>query len=340
MAKLTKNAPLKAYNTFGIDATAAYLFEYTKPDDIKWLITEGPLTRDTQMIILGGGSNQLFTGNFNGVVIHPVNSFIEVIDHTNEHVFVKAGAGTNWDKLVEFAVENNWGGIENLSDIPGNVGAAPVQNIGAYGMEAKDTIYQVNAISFTDGSERAFTNNECNFGYRTSAFKNRYKNRYIIDNVIFKLTKNPKFITHYGSLENELSKLGQINLTNIRKAVISTRDGKLPKPEIIGNAGSFFKNPVVPIYIANKIKEQYPDIVQYPVDNVTTKIGAGWLIEKSGLKGWKNPENTAGVYNKQALVIVNYGNATGNDIIEVANYVKKIVFQKFDITLEPEVIII
>jgi UDP-N-acetylmuramate dehydrogenase len=340
MPEIIENASLKGYNTFGIDVKARYLCFYQSPDDLKNLIAQGPLHRDEQMIIIGAGSNILFTSDFNGVVIHPVNKYIDIIEETNDYCLVKAGAGTLWDTLVEWAVNKGLGGIENLSDIPGTVGAAPVQNIGAYGMEAKDTIYQVHLVSFEDGSTRTIDGKDCGFGYRTSIFKTKLKNRYLVDAVTFKLTKKPVFVTHYGSLQSDLEQTGAITLKNIRNTVIKIRTEKLPQPKEAGNAGSFFKNPIVDSFKVDKLKQQFPDIVTYPVDDVMIKLSAGWLIEHCGLKGFINQTGNAGVHAKQSLVLVNINNAKGSDILNVAYYVQKKVFEKFDICIEPEVLVL
>jgi len=340
MTKILENISLKPYNTFGIDVTTKYLCLYNQPSDLKYLITEGPLKRDEEMIILGGGSNQLFTGNFDGIIIHPVNENIEIIKETADFVWVKAGAGLEWDKLVAYAVENGFGGVENLSNIPGNVGAAPVQNIGAYGVEAKDTIETVHLVSFTDGSEKNIKNVECEFGYRNSIFKHRFKNRFLVDSVTFKLSKNPAFNINYGSIKDELSNIGEINLKTVRETIIRIRESKLPNPKQIGNGGSFFKNPVIPNIEAALLIEKYPEMPVYDNKDGMKKLAAGWLIEQCGLKGYTNPSKTAGIHDKQALVIVNKGGASGQEIIEVAHLVQNNVFEKFDICLEPEVIII
>ncbi len=340
MVKIEQNISLKTYNTFGIDVKAKYLCFYNCPADLQYLINDGPLRRDEHMIILGGGSNHLFINDFNGVVIHPVNDSIEIVKQSGDFVWVKAGAGLKWDKLVAYAVDNGFGGIENLSDIPGSVGAAPVQNIGAYGVEAKDTIDKVHLVSFDDGCEKTINNAECGFGYRTSIFKTKLKNRYLIDSVTFKLSKKPKYIIHYGSIKDELEKLGGINLKTIREAIINIRSSKLPNPEQIGNGGSFFKNPVVTKHKADKLLKKYTDMPVYDSITGMKKLAAGWLIDKCGLKGYTNQNKTAGIHNKQALVIINNGGATGTDILQIAHMVQNSVFEKFDISLEPEVIIV
>ncbi|MBI9067537.1 MAG: UDP-N-acetylmuramate dehydrogenase [Salinivirgaceae bacterium] len=340
MTKILENTSIKTYNTFGIDVKADFLCFYNSPADIKEIITNGPLHRDTEMIILGGGSNQLFTSDFKGVLVHPVNDFIERVEEDDDHIFLKVGAGCNWDKFVEYAVSHGYGGIENLSDIPGNVGAAPVQNIGAYGVEAKDSIYKVHVVSFHDGSEKTMSNEECKFAYRNSIFKSDYKNKYLVDSVTFKLNKKPEYISHYGTIEEELKKFDEINLTTIRQAIINIRSSKLPKPEEIGSAGSFFKNPVITSIQAEQILKKFPDMPTYPGEKNMTKVAAGWLIEQCGLKGFINKKGTAGIHDKQALVIVNKGEATGADIVEIAQMVQSRIFEKFNICLEPEVIIL
>jgi len=340
MTKVIQNAQLKAYHTFGIDVTTSYLCFYNEPSDLKYLISEGPLQRDEKMMILGGGSNVLFTSNFDGVIIHPVNDFITVEHEDNESVFVKAGAGLEWDILVKWAVEKGYGGIENLSHIPGNVGAAPIQNIGAYGVEVKDSIHQVHLVSFDDASTRTINGSDCEFGYRTSLFKTKLKNRVLVDSVTFKLAKKPKFITHYGSVQPELEKLGEVNLKNIREIIIKIRTEKLPDPKVVGNAGSFFKNPVIPAIEAQRLKEIFPEMVTYQADKEMVKLAAGWLIEQCGLKGYTNNSGNAGIHPKQSLVIINKGQATTDELIEVSKLVQKKVFEKFDICLEPEVNII
>lgn len=337
---IQENISLKNFNSFGIDVKARYFCHYKSPADLNYLISEGPLNRDMEMIILGGGTNQLLTNDFNGVVIHPVNDAIEIVTEDSEFVYIKADAGLEWDKLVTYAVDNGYGGIENLSDIPGNVGAAPVQNIGAYGVEAKDSIHEVHLVSFHDGSTKTLSNSECLFGYRTSIFKNKFKNRYLVDSVTFKLIKNPIFVTHYGNVAAELEKKGTVTLQSIRDVIISIRSSKLPKPSEIGNAGSFFKNPVMPVIEAEALKKKFPEIPIYPAVNDQVKLAAGWLIEQCGLKGYTLPNGKAGIHDKQALVIINKGNATGDDILQVSHLAQMKVFEKFDINLEPEVIIV
>lgn len=340
MIEILENISLKPYNTFGVNVKAKYLCLYRLPSDLEYLINEGPLKRDEQMIVLGGGSNQLFTSDFDGIIIHPVNDTIELVKQNDDFVWLKAGAGLEWDKLVLYAVENGYGGIENLSNIPGNVGATPVQNIGAYGVEAKDTIDEVHLVSFHDGSIKTITNAECEFGYRSSIFKTSHKNRFLVDSVTFKLTKKPKFTIHYGSVKAELDKCNEISLKTIRETIIKIRDSKLPNPKEIGNGGSFFKNPIVPEIIANNLLKNYPEMPLYEAQNGMKKLAAGWLIEQCNLKGYRNQNNSAGIHDKQALVIINKGSASGKELVDIAHLVQNKVFEKFDICLEPEVIII
>ena len=340
MLQITENAQLKEFNSFGVEATARWLCTYNSPDDIRQLIEQRGCLSDKPVLIIGGGCNILFINNFNGLVIHPANAYISIVGETDDYCLVKAGAGTEWDSLVSWAVERNLGGLENLSLIPGTVGASPVQNIGAYGCEAKDAIGSVNVVSLADGSTATLSNAECRFGYRDSVFKHELKDKYLVDSVVYRLTKNPQFVTHYGSLSGEIEKLGGASLRTIRQAVINIRNSKLPDPKVMGNAGSFFKNPVVEQTVAEQLKALHPDIVTYPASHGLVKIAAGWMIDRCGLKGYTNAAKTAGVHTQQALVLVNLGGATGSEIIAVAKHVQNAVYEKFGIQIEPEAIII
>lgn len=286
------------------------------------------------LLMIGGGSNLLFMGDFNGTVIHSTISTIEVLDSTGDNVHVKVGAGVVWDDFVAWCTVNGLWGVENLSAIPGEVGAAAVQNIGAYGVEAKDVIDTVQTICLEDGSERDFSNSECRYGYRQSIFKNELKGQYAVAYVIYALSKMPQPKLGYGALEQEVERLGGPTLTNIRQAVISIRNSKLPDPKVLGNAGSFFMNPVVTEQEFNKIRNNYPDVPSYPAPG-GIKVPAGWLIEKSGWKG--RSLGPAAVYDKQALVLVNKGGATGADIKKLADTIIEDVRQKFGIILSTEV---
>ena len=340
MLQIVENARLKELNSFGLDVTAKQLCIYHSPDDIRQLIEQTGGIVGKRILILGGGCNLVFVNNFDGLVIHPANSYISIESETDDHCLVKAGAGTVWDELVAWAVEHNLGGAENLSLIPGTVGASPVQNIGAYGCEAKDIIESVNVVSLTDGSVSTLSNTDCHFGYRDSAFKHELKDRYLVDSVVYRLSKKPQFVTHYGSLSGEIEKLGGPSLRTIRQAVINIRNSKLPDPKVTGNVGSFFKNPTVSAAEAERLLAQWPDMVTYPAAEGRTKIAAGWLIDRCGLKGYTNATRTAGVHTQQALVLVNLGGATGNDIMAVARHVQQSVANKFGISIEPEAIII
>jgi UDP-N-acetylmuramate dehydrogenase len=337
---IQNNISLKPHNTFGIDVNCKYFVEYTKPSDIEEIISFNKLKNNHNTIILGGGSNHLFTKDFDGLVIHPTNNKISIAEENNDYIFIKADAGLDWDYFVEYTVKNNWGGIENLSYIPGCIGASPVQNIGAYGVEAKDCIHQVNVVDMKNGSTQTLDNNECEFGYRTSIFKNKFKNKFIVDSVVFKLSKKPVYITHYGTIQDELNHKDTVNLKTIRDTIIKIREEKLPDYKKLGNGGSFFKNPIINNKTADKLLLKYPNMPIYNATDNTKKLAAGWLIEQCGLKGYSNKKNSAGVHNKQALVIVNKGNATGKDILNLSKHIQKQVFDKFMIQLEPEVIIL
>lgn len=333
--KLFENISLQPFNTFGIKVLAKKFIELTNYSDLID-VYESNLIKNEDFLILGGGSNVLFSDNYDGVVIHPSFKGIEIIKKTDDVVFVKVFSGEIWDDFVAFCVKNNFGGIENLSFIPGNCGAAPVQNIGAFGVEIKDCIESVEMFNLLTGDFKTITKEDCKFGYRTSVFKNLYKNNWLIASSIYKLSfVNHNYKTHYGSLNEELKNLGETNLESIRKAVINIRTNKLPNPKEIGNAGSFFKNPIVTVKLASEIKNEFPDVPIYPISATESKIAAGWLIEKCGFKGFKN--GNVGVHSKQALVLVNYGNAKGNEIIALSKKIIETVFEKFGVKLETEV---
>jgi len=337
MIEIKENYSLKKYNTFGFDVKSAYFSNFSTLEDLKELLLIQK-NKKLPLIVLGGGSNILFTGDFNGLVIQPTIKGIEIISESNEYVDLRVGAGEDWDEFVGHCVNNSWSGVENLSLIPGFVGTCPIQNIGAYGVEVKDTIIKVETIETETLKEHLFLNAECNFGYRDSIFKRELKGKHIITHVHFRLKKNAEFILNYGNLNDELQKYGSVDLKNIRQAVIDIRNSKLPKPEEIGNAGSFFKNPEVEMAVYEKIKQNYPMIPCYPQGKNRVKVPAGWLIEQAGWKG-KNIGN-AGVHCKQALVLVNVGNATGNEVLHLAKEIQKSVNQKFGIQLEMEVNIV
>ncbi|MCX7876180.1 MAG: UDP-N-acetylmuramate dehydrogenase [Melioribacteraceae bacterium] len=333
---IKKNVNLRQYNTFGINVFADSFFELNQLEEINYL--KEILKNYDKKIILGGGSNLLFCNNFNGLVIKNNLSGIEIINRNEGKVIVSAAAGESWDNLVTFCVENNFYGIENLTAIPGTVGAAPVQNIGAYGVELKDVFYSLEGFSFSKNSFLTFNISTTEFGYRTSVFK-KLKNDFLITKVNLQLSRNKKFNLEYKSLKDALSQYNiyEIDLKLINKIIREIRNSKLPDYTSLGNAGSFFKNPEIDEITFNKLFRDYPDISFFKVEN-KYKISAGWLIEKCGFKGKK--DGNVGCYEKQALVIVNYGNATGNEILNFSNKIKNAVYEKFNINLEPEVNII
>lgn len=330
--KRLESASLKPFNTFGIEAKARQLCFCHSKDEIKTLLSE---IRNETVLIIGGGSNLLFLSDFDGVVVAPTILGIEVVEEHDQWVTIRAGAGVVWDDLVAWCVEHGYSGLENLSLIPGHVGASPVQNIGAYGVEAGDAITNVEGVFIPTGEDFRLSKAECQFGYRQSIFKNEFKNRCVITSVEFLLSKSPQLTLSYGAVRSEVEKLGEINLQNIRKAIIAIRESKLPDPAVTGNAGSFFKNPEVEQALADTLKQQYDDLVIYPLPNGQVKLPAGWLIEKAGWKGFRR--GAVGVHDKQALVLVNYGGASGNQILSLAHEIQASVHEKFKVSLEMEV---
>lgn len=334
-----KNASLKSYNTFGISCYASEIIELNKTEEVEEVLRYIK-QQDKSLLILGGGSNVLFKQDYNGLVLVNNLKGIQIISEDSNEVQLRVSAGEVWHELVMYCVENNYSGMENLSLIPGKVGASPMQNIGAYGVEVKDLITQVNTIRLADGAEISFSNKECMFDYRSSIFKTTHKNQYLIVSVDFRLSKFPKLNTSYGAINNELIKEGIDNPTikDISEAVISIRRSKLPDPSKIGNAGSFFKNPVVDLTTANRLLKAYPTIPQYEVGENGKKLAAGWLIEQCGWKG-KTIDNY-GVHKLQALVLVNYSDATGKQIFGLSSKIIESVKEKFGVELEREVNII
>ncbi len=334
---ICKNISLKTYNTFGLDYKANCMVHAKTEKEAAFLLRreipwKGPL------LIMGGGSNLLFTSDFSGTILCPKLGGIRISKQDDSNVIISAGAGISWDKLVEWTVNKGFGGLENLSLIPGNVGATPVQNIGAYGAEVKDTIVKVVTLDVKDGSKHEFSNSECEFGYRSSIFKKKYKGRYLVIRVYFRLSVNPTLNFNYGSLKEELQKIGDVTLKNVRQAVINIRRSKLPDPEIIGNAGSFFKNPVVAHAVALNLKKSYPGLPCFEDRSGGTKLAAGWLIEQCGWKGKRIGD--AGIHEKQALILVNHGKATGKEIFDLSEKINSSVSEKFGIVLEREVEVI
>jgi len=333
--KIVENISLRKYNTFNIEANAAYFAKVNSQTDFSELF-EHKIYKQNPYFILGGGSNILFTKNFNGLVIHNSIKGIKILKETEKEVYVKFGAGEVWHNCVLYCIENNFGGIENLSLIPGYIGAAPMQNIGAYGVELKDVFESLEAINLESGVLEIFKNAQCNFAYRESIFKNKVKDQYIITSVTLKLQKQPKFNISYGAIEKTLAGngVGELSVKAISDAVIQIRESKLPNPNEIGNAGSFFKNPVVDNDLAQKIQENYLKMPSYPADD-KTKIPAGWLIDQCGFKGRIVGET--GTYKNQALVLVNHGNATGEEVLSFSKEIQAAVLDKFGIKLDREV---
>jgi len=333
--QILSNYSLKKYHTFGIDIAAQYFTEVSTVADFKEL-QQNPVYKNNPLLILGGGSNLLFTKNYTGLVIKNNLKGIEVIKQDENYVWIKVAAGENWHSFVLWCVINNYGGVENLSLIPGCVGASPMQNIGAYGVEIKDICDTVQAIDLQTGAERTFTNTDCQFGYRESVFKHIYKNKYLITAVVFKLNKKPVFNTSYGAIEQELKAMGvEPSIKTISDAVIHIRSSKLPDPVKIGNAGSFFKNPEVSKQKHDELKQQFPNLVAYTLDNGNYKLAAGWLIEHCGFKGKRMGD--AGVHINQALVLVNYGTARGEEIYNLSQQILDTVKNTFGVVLEREV---
>jgi UDP-N-acetylmuramate dehydrogenase len=330
---------LKPFNTFHVSAKAARLARFRNVEELRALLAE-PELQGLPRLVLGGGSNVLFTRDWPGVVLLNEIAGLELLLETEEAVIVRAGAGMVWHDFVSYCVDQGWGGLENLSLIPGRVGAAPMQNIGAYGVEIKDPFHHLEALRISDGAVVRFDTTACHFGYRESFFKREGKGQYIILSVAFQLAKHPQLHTHYGSIKAELDKRG-INAPTIRDvsdAVIAIRRSKLPDPQVLGNAGSFFKNPVVPAEVAERIRAVHADLSAYPAGDGHVKLAAGWLIEKAGWKGFR--EANLGVHKDQALVLVNYGGSTGQAIYDLSTRVLESVKEKFGVELEREVNIV
>jgi UDP-N-acetylmuramate dehydrogenase len=336
MTQIQQNIPLRQYNTLGIDAIAKLFATFISGDELKELIENNPISGKAPLI-LGGGSNMLFKDHVNGLVLKNEIPGLTVVKEDADHVYVKAGAGENWHSFVQFCLTQNWAGVENLSLIPGCVGASPMQNIGAYGVEIKEVFEELEAFHVHDREVHKFNAHDCGFGYRESVFKGKYRNQYVILNVTYRLNKTPKFNTSYGAIEQELERMGvqELSIQAVSQAVINIRSSKLPDPAKIGNAGSFFKNPSVAADVYAQLKDTYPHMVGYPNADGTVKLAAGWLIEQSGWKGFRRGD--AGVHEKQALVLVNYGHATGQEIYDLSEDVMKSVHTKFGVVLEREV---
>ena len=343
MILIRENISLKSLNTFGIDVSARRLCVFTSIDELQQsLSSDGKLP----LLVLGGGSNILFTKDFDGIVLKNELRGIKKLREDDDFVYVTAGAGENWHQFVLHCIANNWAGVENLSLIPGNVGASPMQNIGAYGVELKEVFHELKAFHLQEKCNYTFSSKDCEFGYRDSVFKKKYRDQFVILSVTFRLRKKPLYNTSYGALEQELEKMGvkELSVRAVSDAVIRIRSSKLPDPAVIGNAGSFFKNPLVSAEKYIELKTSFPNLVGYVNADGSVKLAAGWLIEHSGptdSESWRGfRRGDAGCHEKQALVLVNYGQAKGHEIYKLSEEILESVKNKFDIDLEREVNII
>lgn len=338
MSQIEQNKSLKIYNTFGLDVKADF---FTSVHSIDELITVWKDDRfsQTKKMFLGGGSNVLLTKDFQGLIIHNCLKGIEVVNRDDNFVLVKAASGEGWHDFVLYCIDNGFGGVENMSLIPGSVGAGPMQNIGAYGVEMKDVFYELEALNLSTLQIEKFTNADCKFGYRESVFKNEKKNQFFIASVTFRLNLHPTVNTTYGAIQQQLQTMNVENPTikNVSDAVIAIRSSKLPNPAVLGNSGSFFKNPEVSSNEYERLKNEFPNVVAYPT-NSGYKLAAGWLIEQCGWKG--KVVGNCGSHKDQALVLVNYGNATGDEIYQLALSIQQSVLDKFNVRITPEVNIV
>ena len=332
---IQENISLKPYNTFAINAKADYLGIFRSIPELEILLKE--YEHHQPLFVLGGGSNILFTNDFEGIIVKNELSGKELVREDIDYYFVRAWAGENWHSFVLYCLSNDYYGIENLSLIPGCVGASPIQNIGAYGVEIRDVFEELEAYDLQEKRIRIFQKEECRFGYRDSIFKQEYKNRFVILNVTYRLTRQPDPKTGYGVIEQELTKMGVTAITprTVSDAIIRIRSSKLPNPAVTGNAGSFFKNPVIELSVYEQIKLTHPDAPGFATGDAHVKVPAGWLIEQCGWKGYRKGD--AGCYDKQALVLVNYGNATGKEIYALSEEIIQSVISRFGIQLEREV---
>jgi UDP-N-acetylmuramate dehydrogenase len=340
MPHIRERVNLRDFNTFRVPANCDYFTEINSVEDFQSLTAEKTY-QDQKKLVLGGGSNLLFRNDFRGLVVKNNLPGIEVISDSSEQVLVRAGAGVVWHDLVMWTLDQWFGGLENLALIPGCVGAGPMQNIGAYGVELKETFLELDAYDMKTGEKRVFGKSECEFGYRESVFKGRYRDRYLIGSVTFRLNRNPKLNTSYGAIRQQLqtSRVDFPSIRDVADAVIQIRRSKLPDPAVMGNAGSFFKNPEVDAESYRRLRSEFPTLVAFPLENENFKLAAGWLIEQAGLKGYE--KDGAAVHAQQALVIVNKsGNCTGDAVYELSEHVLHTVRQKYGVTLEREVNII
>ena len=335
MSNILQNYCLKNYNTFGIAAKAKYFASFSSEAELTALLRNN-ICKTEALFILGGGSNILLTQDFEGIVLANNIKGIDVISEDEQSISIEVGAGEVWHDFVLWSINQNLSGIENLALIPGLVGASPMQNIGAYGTEVKDVITKVSYIEIETGLQKEITTSECNFGYRNSIFKEELRGKVVITKVVYKLSKTPLNNIKYGAITEELKRLKkQPSPASIAQAVINIRSSKLPDPKVLGNSGSFFKNPIIKTSQFEEMKKEFPEMVGYTISESKTKIAAGWLIDNAGLKGYRKAD--AGVHKNQALVLVNYGNATGTEIINLAKEVQQKVKEKYGISIEPEV---
>ena len=335
--QIQENVSLKPYNTFGINSTAKYFAKFTSLTELNELFHFDSANEEVTTLVLGGGSNILLTQDYKGLVAINEMKGIEVVNEDAQHIYVRAAAGENWHRFVMYCIKNNFAGVENLSLIWGSVGAGPMQNIGAYGAEIKDVFYELEAYHIEEKKLQKFSAKDCEFAYRESIFKRKYKGKFVITSVTFRLNKKPVFNTSYGAIQQELTKMGvqELSLAAVSQAVINIRQSKLPDPKVTGNAGSFFKNPTIPKQQFHMLQKEFPGIIGYPAQDDTVKVAAGWLIERCGWKGYQKGD--AGCHPKQALVLVNYDNANGIDIYNLSTEIMHSVELKFGIILEREV---
>lgn len=338
--RIQENIALAGFTTFGVQANARYFSPFNTEEELEALLDWG---KSFPLLVLGGGSNLLFTRDWDGLLMKNELSGVELLHEDNDYVYVRAGAGENWHSFVRYCISRNWAGLENLSLIPGTAGASPIQNIGAYGTELEEVFWDLEAYHIAEKKKVVFTGSDCAFGYRYSVFKGRYRNQFVILSVTFRLRKKPRFNIRYGAIEQELEKMGiqELSLSAVSDAVIRIRQSKLPDPAVAGNAGSFFKNPSVTPEVYNALKNEYPELVAYPNADGTFKLAAGWLIEHSGPQpgiSWKGfRRGDAGCHERQALVLVNYGKASGRELYDLSEEVLQSVKRKFDVLLEREV---
>ena len=332
--RIEENYSLEKHNTFHLPVKTRWFMEYATEEELGRILRD-EYFQECFSLHIGGGSNLLFINDFNGIILHSQIKGMQIVEDTDDTVLLRIGAAEIWDDVVAYAVSNGWGGIENLSLIPGEAGAAAIQNIGAYGVEIKDVIEKVETYNQLSFEKRVFTNEECLYGYRDSYFKNEHNDPHIVTYIQIRLKKKPEFSINYGNLKSELAQYSELTLHAVRDAVISIRRQKLPDPEELGNAGSFFMNPVIPIAQFEELKKKYPEIPSYPAGEELIKVPAGWLIEQCGFKGKSHGQ--VGVYEKQALVLVNLGEAKGHEIALVAESIRTAVKEQFGIEIVPEV---